>query len=307
MSVIVLGSINIDLVARAPRFPLPGESLLGSSFETHPGGKGANQAVACARLGANTYMLGCIGTDVFGSALRDSLQSNGVQADYVTAHSNVASGVAQITVTDAGENEIVIIPGANALVGQENLNHLVALLPTASALLIQLEVPLEIVVKAARLAHEKGVSVILDPAPAQAVPPELFSYVDILTPNQVEAQFYTGQNAITPDETKRAAELLLQRGVRRVIIKMGGTGAYYSDGQTSRFLPAFTVNAVDSVAAGDAFNGALAAAIDLGFDFDVALQWALATGALSVTKKGAQESMPTRAELRAFLAAHSQK
>ncbi len=295
-----MGSINIDLVARAPHFPVPGESLIGNSFETHPGGKGANQAVACARLGVETHMVGCLGMDVFGGALRQSLQANGVHIEGVLEKPQVSSGVAVITLNNTGENNIIIIPGANGLVGAANLSYLESLLPQCSTLLMQLEIPLEAVLGAARLAHQRGVRVILDPAPAHPLPNDLYPLLDLITPNQTEAQLLTNQ---PPDEPQRAADILLGRGVKQVIIKMGSAGAYYTDGHTRQFLPPFKVTPVDTVAAGDAFNGGLASALDLGLPLAVALRWAMGTGALSVTKSGAQESMPTHGELEAFLAA----
>jgi ribokinase len=302
MGIVVFGSINMDLVARTPRLPAPGETLTGHSFTTAPGGKGANQAVACARLGVPTQIVGRVGGDVFGSALLENLESNGVRTTYVTQDMGVASGVALIEVDDSGENNIIVIPGANGKVGTADLNQLTQALEHANILLLQLEVPLKTVVEAARLANERGVLVILDPAPAQVIPEYLYSWVDILTPNQTEAATLVGFQVMDHKSIEHAARVLLDRGTRRVIIKMGGQGAYTADTREAHFYPAIPVQAVDTVAAGDAFNGALATALSQNKDMEEVMQWGLAGGALAVTKQGAQDAMPDRTALLEILA-----
>ena len=301
MSIVVFGSINMDLVARTPRLPAAGETLTGYSFSTVPGGKGANQAVACARLGVKTHMVGKVGGDVFGEALRENLAVEGVDTTFVATDAAVTSGVALIAVDDAAENNIIVIPGANGTVGEADLQALAQTLDQARILLLQLEIPLEVVLSAAKMARAKDVTVILDPAPARKLPDELYPYIDILTPNETEAAVLVGFPIIDPKSVERAALLLLEKGVRCVTIKMSAKGVYAVDQNGGRFYPAIPVTAVDTVAAGDAFNGALAAALSEGKPFAEAVQWGLAGGALAVTKAGAQEAMPKREELLGLL------
>ena len=301
MTVIVFGSINMDLVAHVPHLPAPGETLTGGAFATLPGGKGANQAVACARLGAPTCMVGRVGEDVFGAALLESLKSRGVETSGVCVQPG-PSGLALINLDAAGENTIVIIPGANVGVAVTDLIRLGSALDQARLLLLQLEVRLEAVRAAAQLAHDRGIPVILDPAPARPLPEELYRLVDVLTPNEREAAVLAGVPVDGPEAAGRAARLLLRRGPRRVVVKLGGRGAFAVDGESGRYFPAFPVKAVDTVAAGDAFNGGLAAALAEDRPFDEAVRWGMAAGALAVTRPGAQSAMPDRQELLALLA-----
>jgi ribokinase len=301
LAIVVFGSINMDLVARVPRLPSPGETLAGHSFSTVPGGKGANQAVACARLGAATRMIGRAGDDAFGGELRGSLRGYGVDITGVAVHPGVASGVAVITVDDAAENEIIVVPGANGGVGREDLIRLEAALDGARVLLLQLEVPPDAVVAAAEMGHRCGVTVILDPAPAQPLPRALYAAVDILTPNESEAAALVGFPLDDSDAIVRASQVLLSRGARSVIVKLGGKGVFWSNGLESAHFPVFPVAAVDSVGAGDAFNGGLAVGLCEGLGIAAAIRWGLAAGALSVTKSGAQPSMPDRAAVEILL------
>jgi len=301
MAIVVFGSINMDLVVRTPRLPLAGETLTGHSFFTAPGGKGANQAVACARLGAATRMIGRVGEDVFGVALCDGLRADNVNIAGVLTQPEISSGTAVIAVNDAAENTIIVVPSANGQVGSEDLARLDAALAGTSALLLQLEVPLAVVIQAAQLARQRGVLVILDPAPAQPLPDALYAATDIITPNETEAAALVGFAIDGELAAERAAQSLLARGVRQVIIKLGGRGAYWHDGANGGFVPAFQVTPIDTVAAGDAFNGGLAAALDAGIPFTEALRWGTAAGALSTTRPGAQPSLPTRGEVLALL------
>ncbi|MDX2216741.1 MAG: ribokinase [Oculatellaceae cyanobacterium bins.114] len=306
MTVIVFGSINMDLVAKTPRLPCPGETLMGDSFITIPGGKGANQAVAIARLGISTEIVGRVGDDRFGQELLASLRASGVGCDRVLQDSTTHSGVAMIVVDAAAENQILVISGANGQVNITDSQRLNDLLPAANALLLQLEIPLVAVLEAAQAAKSAGVLVILDPAPVPTHwPDELYSLIDILTPNQIEASQLVGFEVNTFERAATAAEVLHQRGVSTVIVKLGSQGALCSPiGESPFRVPAFAVEAIDTVAAGDAFNGGLAAALAEGLPLQQATRWGAATAALSVMKTGAQSSMPSRAELEAFLAEH---
>lgn len=306
MTVVVFGSINMDLVVRTPRLPAPAETLTGHEFFTAPGGKGANQAVAAARLGVPTQMVGRVGGDAFGQELRQNLLSAGADVSAVFIDPAVSSGVAVIAVDDNAQNNIIIVPGANGRVGQDDLDRLESSLAGAKVLLLQLEVPLEAVVAAARLAHERGLTIVLDPAPAQELPAELYTLVDIITPNEVEAGQLVGVSIKNPNDAAGAARMLLSLGVKTVMVKMGALGVLYAQAESEPILaPAFEVQAVDTVAAGDAFNGGLAAALVEGKSLPEAVRWGAAAGALSATKMGAQPSMPTRAEFDAFLTAQT--
>lgn len=303
MTILVFGSINMDLVVHSPRLPSAGETLSGDSFFTAPGGKGANQAVACARLGATTRMIGRVGGDVFGANLRDNLSQNGVDVSKIQTDPSQPSGVALITVDAHAENTIVIVAGANGTVGFDDVARLDSLLTASRLVLLQLEIPLEAVVAAAGVAHDHGLTVILDPAPARPLPPELYPLVDILTPNETEAAILVGFPLDTDSAIEKAADTLLNRGVKNVIIKLGGRGAYArrSAEVSGQFWPAFAVKAIDTVAAGDAFNGGLAAALAEDKPFEIAVQWGMATGAISTTRAGAQPSLPNRGEVLKLL------
>ncbi|HAG82718.1 MAG TPA: ribokinase [Cyanobacteria bacterium UBA12227] len=300
-SILVFGSINIDLVTKTPRLPIAGETLQGYDFFTAPGGKGANQAVAAARLGIATHLVGRVGNDDFGRQLLANLQVAGVHTDGVLVDTSITSGIAVITVDDAGENQIIIIPGANGQLDESDVERLKGLLPGATALLMQLEIPLSRVLSAAQAAHAANVPVILDPAPAQNLPDELYPLVDIITPNQLEASHLVGFPVNEIETAHQAATVLRQRGVATVIVKLGAQGAYCTTASETFFVPAFSVQAVDTVAAGDAFNGALAVALAEGLSLREAVLWGVAAGAISVTKAGAQPSLPDRDTFDQFL------
>ncbi len=302
MAVIVFGSLNMDLVARTPRLPQAGETILGSQFFTTPGGKGANQAVALAKLGVPTQMVGRVGGDSFGQELLTALQTVGVDTRAIAVDANTHSGVAIITVANSGENQIIGVFGANGQVNRTDVERLFPLLPEADALLLQLEVPLEAVQAAAMAAKTAGVRVIVDPAP---VPTQslkaLYPLIDILLPNEVEAGQLVGFPVYDPTTAEQAAIALQQQGVGTVIIKLGAQGAFCLSGAESFFTPSFRVKAIDTVAAGDAFAGGLTAALVAGQSLQEAVIWGNAAGALATTKVGAQAAMGDWASFEAFL------
>ena len=300
--VTVIGSINIDLVTQA-RIPQPGETVIGGDLMTFPGGKGANQAVAAARLGTQVSMVGRVGDDVFAAQLKANLEKANVDLTYVHESPGAASGVALIVVDDAGENTIVVAPGANARLTVQDVDTAASAIEAADVILLQLEIPLETVYRAAQLAHERGTKVILNPAPARELPQSLLALVDILIPNESETALLTGMDVGNPDEMAAAARKLHASGVGTVILTLGDRGSYLSLEGSTRHFPAFSVDqVVDTTAAGDAFVGGLAAAIARGKDVIEAIPWGNAAGALAVTRPGAQPSLPTLAELEALLA-----
>lgn len=298
--IVVVGSINIDLVAHAPRIPLAGQSLIGPAFHTTPGGKGANQAVAAARLGYPVHMVGAVGDDVFSPSLLDNLAASGVDASAVTRVPG-PSGIAVILLAASGENSIVVVPGANAHLTPDLVDRHAALIRSAGMVLCQLELPLATTTHLLALCAQAGVPVILDPAPAAPLPDAIFRQAAWFTPNETEAAFYLGHKT-TPE--KGAAELLA-RGLHGVVLKRGRHGAYVAiSGSAAAALPPFHVEPVDTVAAGDSFNGAFAVALLEGRDPLAAARFASAAAALSVTRSGAQAAMPTRAEVDQFLVHH---
>jgi len=297
--IVVVGSLNIDLVARASRIPAPGQTLLGADFATHPGGKGANQAVAVARLGYPVRMIGRLGGDAFGEQLGEHLTRSGVDIAGVKT-SPGSSGVAVIVVADTGENSIVVIPGANALLTPQDLDESIGILRSASAVLTQLETPLETILHLADLCRRESVPLILDPAPAQALPKELLSKVTWFTPNETEAAFYIGASGgADPADT---ASGLMEMGLTNVLLKLGSRGAYLAtpEGHRNR-IPSFQVRAIDTTAAGDCFNGAFATGLALGMSPPESARFAAAAAAISVTRPGAQPSLPNRDEVQRLL------
>lgn len=299
--IVVVGSINIDLVARCNQIPRPGQSLIGTGFDTTPGGKGANQAVAAARLGYPVQMVGAVGEDVFGTALLDNLSAAGVGTAAVKRVEG-PSGVATILVAENGENSIVVVPGANGKVDPAYVASQADLISSAGMVLCQLELPIPTVRCVLDLCEDAGVPVMLDPAPAAPVPGEIWRQVAWCTPNETEAAFYLGTESKPVD----AAKQLMGRGVRGVALKRGGDGAYVAvAGGKADWAPAFLVQAIDTVGAGDCFNGAFAVALLEGKDPWAAARFAAAAAAISVTRKGAQASMPSRNEVDEFLAGHT--
>ena len=299
---VVVGSLNADFVIRVSRYPIPGETIVGSEFNLFPGGKGANQAYAAARLGGRVSMVGQVGRDAQASWLKQNLASIGVDVTQVGTDPDVSSGVATITIDGAGQNQIIIVPGSNGTFTIPRLEVSRDRLATASHLLLQLEIPLATVEAAARLGRQAGSVVILDPAPARALPDSLLAGVDYITPNESELALLTEAplGALTRSDASALARRLLQRGARRVIVKMGAQGALLVTKDQDLFWPAIPVQAVDSTAAGDAFNGAFAVALARGDTEREAGLYACAAAAVSVTRPGAQPSMPTHADVEAL-------
>lgn len=294
----VLGSLNMDLVVRVPRHVRPGQTITGGDLLLAPGGKGANQAVAAARMGAPTFMHGCIGDDPLSPRLLASVRDAGVDVAHLRILPGVPCGTALIAIDQAGENCIVVSPGANGHVGQTDVQALSALLRPGDLLLMQLEIPLPAVLAAAEVAVAAGARVVLDPAPVRDLPPELLRRIDILTPNQSEASALCGFTVQGRDDAERAVRHLLALGVRTAIVKLGGDGAVYNTPEGAiHHLPALPARVVDTVAAGDAFNGGLAGALAAGKDFTLALDFARGAAALCVERHGAQQAMPTLAEV----------
>ena len=304
--IVVVGSINTDLVVRVERIPVAGETIPGADFETHPGGKGANQAAAVARLGYPVHMIGRVGSDAYGAQLRGHLHSAGVDIASI-AVSEGSSGVAIIAVTQTGENSIIVTPGANALLSPEDLDANIELLRSASIVLTQLEIPLATVRHLAQICDRESVPLVLDPAPVCPLPVELLRATTWITPNQVEAQQIINSNVLAASEKElwQVAESIMKLGPRNVLLKMGERGAYLAadDGLRTR-IPAYPVTAADTTAAGDAFNGAFAVALARGVCAQQAAEFATAAAAISVTRRGALPSMPTQAEIENFVAEH---
>ena len=296
--ILVIGSLNADLVVRTPRFPAPGETISGEDLAIIPGGKGANQAVAAARQGAQVSMLGRVGNDSFGPALIDNLQQNHVDTTYVLTDKS-ATGTAIIVVDARGQNSIVLSPGANGRVSLADVDAFP--FQDADMLLLQFEIPLEIVIRAASLARQNGLRVILNPAPARPIPDSLLADVDILVPNESELQLLSGQPVTDKDSAKAAALALLEKGVKIVIVTLGANGALLVTDEKVTHIPTFKVEVVDTTAAGDAFIGGLAAALLKGKSLDEAVSYGNASGTLAATKFGAQPSLPTADDVEKLL------
>ena len=304
--IVVVGSLNADLVMRVPRLPVGGETLSGRSFQTFPGGKGGNQACAAARLGADVRLLAQVGNDAHGSWLRDSLRLAGVDVRGVVCDEATASGVAFILIDDEGHNQIVVVSGANGTFTPQRLD--LSLMEGARALLFQLETPLETTRLAVGVARGAHALVMLDPAPARPVPDDLLGELDYITPNETELALIAGQApepVVAESEALDLASRLLDRGARRVVVKRAERGAMLVSRDGFVSCPAFLVRAVDSTAAGDTFNAAFAYALCDGSTEVEALRYACAAAAVSVTRPGAQPSVPTAEEVRAFLEGHA--
>ncbi|MCD6301244.1 MAG: ribokinase, partial [Staphylothermus sp.] len=292
----------IDFYVTLPKLPVPGETVLGHNFVMKPGGKGANQAVATARLGAYTYMVGRVGKDIFAERLLDNFAKNKVDTKYISIDNTTHTGVAFILLEEStGENMIAVAPGADAHVSREDVEKAVLAIKESDIVLLQLEIPLETVVYAVKKAFEIGKKVILNPAPANQLPDEIYKYIYVITPNRVEAELLTGIKVNTVEDAVKAGKILISKGVKYVVITMGSKGSVVVSKDIAEHVPAYKVEPIDTTGAGDAFNGALAVFLAEGYNIIEACKRANAAAAIQITKIGAQEGLPTREELEAFL------
>ena len=307
-SILIIGSSNTDMVVKTRDFPTPGQTVLGGQFFMFPGGKGANQSVSAARfceqeesgMGKKITFITKLGTDIFGDKSLTGFESAGIDTRYILRDEQHPSGVALITLNDQGENHIVVAPGANYSLSPADLDLAELAFLEAEFVLMQLEIPLETIIYAAGKAHQLGKKILVNPAPAQVLPDDLFPKLFLFTPNETEAGFYTGLEIKDMSAARDAATILLQKGVSNVVITLGSQGAFFKNSTEEMMIPAPQVNAVDTTAAGDVFNGALCVAISEGMPWKDALDLACRAAAFSVTRMGAQSSAPTRKELDLF-------
>lgn len=299
--IMVVGSSNTDMVVKTERLPVPGETVIGGEFVTVPGGKGANQAVAAARLGAEVVFVARVGSDLFGDSSLRNLEREGLVTEYVVRDPERPSGVALIFVDSDGENMIAVASGSNAALSPSDVDRAADALSECDALVLQLEVPLETVMHAAGLAHRLGVRVILNPAPACPLPKELLAMVDVLVPNETEARHLLGLGLNQPADDPSPLRRFLDVGVENVILTLGGKGVLVVTSKEDRMIPVPKVQVVDTTAAGDVFTGALGVGLSSGMDIWEASGFSCRAAAISVTRLGAQSSMPTREEVEVFL------
>jgi ribokinase len=304
LKILVVGSFMMDMVVRTPRVPEMGETIIGNSFLRVPGGKGANQAVAASRLQGDVVMAGKLGNDIFADEFLEILRNEGIDTQYVLRDSALPTGIGNVTVDETGNNRIIVVPGANLAYQPTDLNAIEDVIQKASVVMLQLEMHMATVEHAVDLAYKYGVPVILNPAPARALSDELLKKVTYLTPNKAEAEQLSDMKICDKKDVKRSADVLLRKGVKNVIITLEKDGAYFANASEERFIPGFEVQPVDTVAAGDSFNGALAVAIVQGKDLKQAVGFANAVGALTVTHQGAIPSLPNLQDVERFIRTH---
>lgn len=301
MRILVIGSFMMDLVARTPRAPLEGETIIGHSFSQFTGGKGANQAVAAARLGSDVTMFGKVGQDSFGDAQIQSLKAAGINTEYIMRDSNAATGVGFITLEDNGKNRIIIIPGVNMLFKPEDLIREQDLISDSDIIILQFEIPMETVCEAIDLGRKFNKTLILNPAPSAGIDKEYLSKLDYIILNEIEAKDFTGINVVDEAGANTAALKLLNMGCKNVVITMGDKGVLFLNNKERYFVDSLKVNAVDTTAAGDEFIGAFAYGLGRGFNYEQCVKFANAAAAISVTKMGAQPSLPLIDEVKKFI------
>lgn len=297
----VLGNINIDFVMRAERMPRPGETLMGSDLKLVPGGKCANQAVTAARVGADVTVIGRLGEDVFGPQLRENLEREGINTDFITSDPEAHTGSAFIALSPSGENSILSCMGANLAVSPEQVEGASEAIEAADMLLVQLGVPLEAVLRAMEIATAAGTQVLFDPTPVRGDLDPMWPHTTVSCPNETEAEVIIGEPATSPEDAARAAGWFRERGVETAIIKLGARGALVLDDDGARLVPGYTVEVVDTTGAGDAFAGALGTRLAEGAPVDEAIAFANAAGAMAAARFGAQPSLPTRNEVEALM------
>ncbi|MFX1296742.1 MAG: ribokinase [Promethearchaeota archaeon] len=297
--VVVIGSANTDMVINSEQLPTPGETVLGGIFMRHPGGKGANQAVAAARAGAEVYFIGKLGIDIFGDETLNNLKQEGIKTDFIYRDSNNASGVALIMVDTHGENLISVAPGSNGNLLTGEIEAAKEIIEAADILLLQMEIPFDTVLSSISLAEKLGTPIILNPAPApkQEIPPNIFKKLDYLTPNKGELETITRSTILKKADIVAKAYKLLHLGVKNVLTTLGTQGSLLINSNLTHEIPAFPVKAIDAVGAGDCFNGCLATALAEGKEMIEAIRFASAAAAISVTRRGAQPSLPKRTEI----------
>lgn len=298
--VIVVGSLNMDLVIRAPKIPRPGETVLGSDFKQVSGGKGANQADAAAKLGMKTKMLGAVGNDTMGKHLKVSLEKDKVDVEMVLEKNHIPTGIAAIVVEDSGNNAITVAPGANLFFSSHDLKKMEKAFQEADIMLVQLESPLDTVKTALKLAKENNVTTILNPAPAMELDHEIFTLVDILTPNETELELLSNMETNSIENVVAAGKSLLEKGISELVVTLGSQGSIHIGKNITKMYPAYKVKAVDTTAAGDSFNAALAVWLAKGYSMEEAILFATKVGAMTVTKNGAQTSLPLLDEVLEF-------
>jgi ribokinase len=299
--VAVVGSLNVDLVIKTERRPQKGETLIGEEFGIFTGGKGFNQAIAAARLGAEVTLIGRMGTDLFGDMLQSAMAENKIDTDFVSRDGEVGTGIASIIVDADGDNRIIVVPRANMRLSVEDVERAADRIAAADVLLLQLEVPVDASQRAAEIARAGGATVILNPAPARELPDSFLAQVDILTPNETETEFLSGIQVSDDEGAACAAQVLLDKGISTVVLTLGKRGALLLTRDMKKLVPAYTVNVVDTTAAGDAFCGALGTALAQGKTIEAAVAYANAAGALAVTVLGAEPAIPTAEQIAAFL------
>lgn len=297
MPIYVIGSSNTDMVIRTAKLPMPGETVMGTSFIINPGGKGANQAVAAARLGSQVTLIAKVGNDLFGKQALEQFQQENIDTSFVGIDNEHPSGVALIGVDAHGENCIMVAPGSNANLDVESVGQALKAVQSGSIILVQLEIPMETVTFAIKKANDAGCKVILNPAPAKNIDPELLRHVHVITPNESEAEILSDLRVTDIDSAARAAQKLHDLGVPNVVITLGSKGAFLSGDAIQKLIPAPVVTPVDTTAAGDCFNGALAVALSEGLTLDAAVSFACRAASISVMRIGAQSSMPFRKEV----------
>jgi ribokinase len=299
--IVVVGSLNMDMVVKVERRPTKGETILGSDFFMSPGGKGANQAYAVGNLGGSVAIIGRLGSDVFAESLHSNLRKVGVDISAIDINKNESSGIAIISIDGNGDNSIIVAPGANKRVSTGDIRRKESLIKNSKLLMIQLEIPLESVIEAIEIANYHHVPVLLDPAPARQLPDEILKMIDFITPNETEIYHLTGIEVTDNKSAKLAAVELLGKGIKTVFAKLGAKGVTVVNVNRSHHFPGYAVDVVDTTAAGDAFAGALGKALSEGKDVWAAAQFANAVGALAVTRYGAQQSIPNLMETEAFI------